>query len=93
MVRRKFRELEQKIVILESELEVQKYSTNSSLGEQERVWSMQMDYTQRIHRALIYRGGFVEDHSIRDGLEWETLNYLEKVNGRQEGCTSRYNGR
>ena len=52
-LRRKFRELDQKIVILESELEVHKYSTNSSLEEQERVWSMQMDYTQRIHRALI----------------------------------------
>ena len=84
-LRRKFRELEQRIVILESELEVQRYSTNSSLEEQEKVWPMQMDFTQRIHRALIYRGGFVQDHSIRDGLEWETLNYLEKANRRHEG--------
>ena len=84
-LRRKFKELEQRIVILESELEVHKYSTRSSLDEQEKVWSMQMDYTQRIHRALIYRGGFVEDHSIRDGLEWETLHYIEKVNRRHEG--------
>ena len=84
-LRRKFKELEQRIVIMESELEVHKYSTRSSLDEQEKVWSMQMDYTQRIHRALIYRGGFVEDHSIRDGLEWETLHYIEKVNRRHEG--------
>ena len=27
----------------------------------------------------------MEDHSIRDGLEWETLHYIEKVNRRHEG--------
>ena len=82
---RRFKDLENRIVILENELEVMKYNHTSSSNEQERVWSMQVDYTQRIHRALIYRGGYVEDHSIRDGLEWETLKFLEKINRRHEG--------
>ena len=84
-IRRRFKDLENRIVILENELEAVKYNHISTANEQERVWSMQVDYTQRIHRALIYRGGYVEDHSIRDGLEWDTLKFLEKINRRHEG--------
>ncbi|CAK9065586.1 unnamed protein product [Durusdinium trenchii] len=82
-LRRRLRDLENRLVILENELEVVKHNRISA-GE-ERVWSMQVDYTQRIHRAWVFRGGFVEDHSIRDGLEWETLKFLEKINRRHEG--------
>ena len=51
-LRRKFRDLENRIVIIESELEVVKHNHISAGEEQERAWSMQVDYTQRIHRAL-----------------------------------------
>ena len=91
-LRRKFRDLENRIVILESELEVAKHNHISAGEEQERVWSMQVDYTQRIHRALVFRGGFVEDHSIRDGLEWETLKFLRRSTDAMKGCISKFSG-
>ena len=68
-IRRKFKSLENRIVILENGLEVQTHNNINAFQEQEKVWSMQMDYTQRITEPW-----------LRDGLEWDTLK-----NRRREG--------
>ena len=83
---KKIKHLEWALRRLQDELDAQRADFSNSLHEMELTWSMQMDYTQRIHQGLIYVDGYVQEASIKPG-EWEKLEYIEKINKRIRGAT------
>ena len=84
----KVQSLEKRVAFLQHRVERCEQAHKDNIQQMDKENSMTADYVERVHRGLIKLGGHVEDPSVQR-VEWQSLNYIQKINTWREGLELR----